>query len=144
MTSHSEAAALAALAAGHPPGSFTARLGRAIDGQIDMVRKLRAGDSNSGWKLVPIEPTPAMKKAASRLNLGPHDPSWSDGYKAMLKAAPKAPAVPETLTDAEIEAILNKWSSVEFTTERVIKELRAGIARTQSAPPAAQQIGGVE
>lgn len=62
----------------------------------------------AGWKLVPVEPTPEMLKAAK-------DSTWIGGhyasmaYRAMLAAAPQQSA-PQPLTEDEAVAALQKLS----------------------------------
>ena len=62
-----------------------------------------------GWRLVPVEPTPAMCAGGFRVSEAEHDPAGV--YRAMLAAAPEAPApvVPQPLTDEEIDAY---WKAV--------------------------------
>ena len=61
------------------------------------------------YKLVPVEPTPEMLKAANCMI--DCDPIWmARAYRAMLAAAPEAPqpAKREPLTDEEIDAVMRK------------------------------------
>lgn len=63
-----------------------------------------------GYKLVPVEPTPAMLVAIN----WPNDPA---GYRAMLAAAPEAPqpVKREPLTDEEICAALDIDGADDWT-----------------------------
>lgn len=67
-----------------------------------------------GWKLVPVEPTQEMCKAAIYNTNADCDGDWAatvGNYRAMLTAAPEAPVpvVPQPLTDADVNAM---WGAV--------------------------------
>lgn len=63
---------------------------------------------SSGWKMVPVEPTPSMIRAAHKC-APPESRKWhaaiKEKYAAMIAAAPTAPALP-------VEPVQYGWISV--------------------------------
>ena len=91
-----------------------------------------------GWKLVPVEPTPEMLKAAK-------DSTWIGGhysfmaYRAMLAAAPQQPA-PQPLTPEQRARLIDQAGDIcdglstdDFADELITLVERAhGIGKEQS------------
>lgn len=83
-----------------------------------------------GWKLVPLEPTEQMAEAAENVCIGT-DADWREEYitsygavevyRAMLSAAPQAPAV-QPLTDERIFDIAKVDCKLEFSNDDDILE----------------------
>lgn len=86
-----------------------------------------------GWKLVPVEPTPAMTAAYSvaaeevtkrHLLSGSYPATWQPieaGYAAMLAAAPATPAQPVSNAD-ELERLRAELAAAEAFHKVVVSE----------------------
>jgi hypothetical protein len=92
-----------------------------------------------GWKLVPVEPTDAMIHAAANLDFltfVEDAPTYADTYKAMLAAAPEAPAV-QTVSIQRFFRVEEELAAMTDEFMRVANELAT---LKQSVPPAVQPL----
>lgn len=105
-------------------------------------RSAQAAPVPQGWKLVPIEPTPEMIKAAddsdseySQRNFGEGGINWSqsgeDHWTAMLAAAPQPPEAAPHIGDCENEVCTGCMPSMPPVTP---EEFSRDIAEMVAAP----------
>lgn len=98
-----------------------------------------------GWRLVPVEPTGVMKDTgAFHLPVSAGRP-WAaaDCYRAMIEAAPQAPAAPAAASDV-LEVVLHAFEQKErgrlsaTIAATLVEELRASMAALAPAAAAEQ------
>jgi len=131
--------------------AFQAREGRLLTQITELRRELAAKQAPEGWKLVPVEPTPEMRKAACDAWLDCGSKMFLNkafaAAKAAIKAAPATQPAPVAVEISDERLIALRKATFQLPVGkpgveygRALRFARAVIAEMSKPAPVAQPM----